>query len=155
MIRNIGGLLMAVGVLVSLVAFTMDTTVYSSGTFIGGQMIGGGSSYNLGLLQQQMMVLHTGLASFIAGAFLFGSNQDSSSDAPRTSAEIEFEIEDERRRIRVGVIVLAIIGVLLLLLVLMMGRQNNADNNMSVENFEVGNLVVENDMYVIDMNDVR
>lgn len=70
--RTAGGLLMALGVLVVLFAFAMDTTVYSSGTLIGGTYVGGGSTHNLGLLQQQMMVLHTGLAGFLAGAFLTG-----------------------------------------------------------------------------------
>jgi hypothetical protein len=118
-IRHVGAVLMALGGLVTLFAFSMDTTVYSSGTFVGGELIGGGSSYNLGLLQQQMMILHTGLAGFVAGAFLFGSDASSTIELPRSSAEIEFEIEDERRRIRIGLILLGVVAAIFLVLFLL------------------------------------
>ena len=63
---------MMLGSLVVLFAFNMETTVYSSGTFVAGSYVGGGSTYNLGLLQQQMMIFQSGLAAFVAGSFFFG-----------------------------------------------------------------------------------
>jgi len=59
--RTWGGLLITIGLLMTLVAFSLDTSVSS---------FDGGAVNNLGLMQRQMMVLHTGLAAFIAGTVL-------------------------------------------------------------------------------------
>ena len=66
--RVIGIALMVVGIITSLIAFALKTTVTNIGTYVGDQLVGAGDTYNLGLLQQQTMVLHTGLAMFLAGA---------------------------------------------------------------------------------------
>lgn len=62
--RILGFVLMAVGAVMALIAFGMDTTVDS--TDAGGILPS--RTHNLGLLQTQMMVLQTGLAMLIAGA---------------------------------------------------------------------------------------
>ena len=54
--------------LVAAFAFQLDTTVYSNPTVIGGAIIGGGSTLNLGLLQKQMMIFQVGLVMVIIGA---------------------------------------------------------------------------------------
>ena len=111
--RQFGTALMFAGVLTVIAAFNAETTVSSSGSFIGGTFVGGSTTYNLGLLQHQMMLLHTGLASFVAGAFLFGAGgsvQPSSSEPPtghrstnRWADLQEDETEEERdERVRQG-----------------------------------------------------
>ena len=126
--RNVGVILMVLGALAALMAFNMETTVYSSGTYIGGEIVGGGSTHNLGLLQKQMMVLHTALAAFVAGAFLFGSAAHLAGDnivsRERTFRETDDErdvriakdAEDEEKRSRL--VVVAVFGVLFLLIAL-------------------------------------
>lgn len=61
--KSAGVILILVGFLMAFAAFNIDTSVSSFDS---------GSVNNLGLLQQQMMVLQTGLASFISGAVLYG-----------------------------------------------------------------------------------
>lgn len=125
--RNAGLLMMALGAMMALFAFATDTTVHSSGTFIGSELVGGGSSYNLGLLQKQMMILHTGLALFVAGSFLLSSKDREGRNYSRYTAsdgrsheqigeEIAQEIEEEQKRNRVGLILLGVAGALLVLL---------------------------------------
>lgn len=122
--RTVGALMMALAVMMTLFAFMTDTTVYSSGTLIGGVSVGGGSSHNLGLLQKQMMILHTGLAIFIAGTFLYGSEGDRRSNSAgytvrdersyeQIDSEIADEIEQEQRRNRIGLIMLGVAVALL------------------------------------------
>lgn len=82
--RHSGIALIVLGVLVVLWGFMMDTTVSSAGTYIGGELIGGGSTHNLGLMQMQMMILQTGLAMFLAGAFLYGSATRREGAEPRS-----------------------------------------------------------------------
>jgi hypothetical protein len=129
--RTLGGLLIPLGLLVILAAFNMDTTTYSSGTYIGGSYVGGGSTHNLGLLQKQMMVLHTGLAAFIAGAVLLGAGAVPSgvSDgrlatrraddlrAGETDEDYEDRIEGElkARRLAGFILIGAVLGIVLLM----------------------------------------
>jgi Ca2+/Na+ antiporter len=70
--KEAGGVLMLLGVVLALLAFFMDTTVTTFGSYVADSYVGGGSTYNLGLLQRQMMIFQGGLAAFVAGAFLFG-----------------------------------------------------------------------------------
>lgn len=70
--RNLSVALIVLGLMLLVWAFQIDTTVYSSGTYIGGEIVGGGSTYNLGLLQRQMMFFQTALAMVISGVVLFG-----------------------------------------------------------------------------------
>lgn len=117
--RNNGIALLLLGVVMILVAFTKETSVYNSPTFIGGEMIGGGSTHNLGLLQSQMMILHTGLAAFLAGVFLIASTPPVV--APVATREVA-ELTDEQREEhdahnrRVAKITMITIGVLLALI---------------------------------------
>lgn len=126
-----GGLLIGLGALLVLFAFDMDTTVFSAGTLIGGEYVGGGSSHNLGLLQQQMMALHTGLATFIAGAVLygFGATVEATQTAARTGSELspeEIEEDWEREERLAGVrrinIIMGIVTVGSLLVMLFLFR---------------------------------
>ena len=66
--RQAGILLMLAGAIGTFVAFLMPTTVetYSFSP------LGGSGVVNLGLLQNQMLVLHVGIGAFIAGAVLTG-----------------------------------------------------------------------------------
>jgi hypothetical protein len=57
----VGLLLMAVGALLALFGFNMDTRVSA---FVTGEVS------NLSLMQQQELVVHSGLAAFVAGAVL-------------------------------------------------------------------------------------
>ena len=95
---------MVIGVVMTVVAFGMDTTVTSTGTFIAGTFVGGGSTHNLGLLQQQMMVLQTGLAAFLAGAFLFGiapAAPQTNAPPPRRWDDVRDDETEEERDERV------------------------------------------------------
>jgi hypothetical protein len=66
-----------VGLLMAFGAFNMDTSVSS---------FDGGSVNNLGLLQQQMMLLQTGLASFIAGCVLYAGATIADGSAPHSTS---------------------------------------------------------------------
>ena len=57
---TVGGILLVLAFAAGFYALRMETTVDSS-------PYGGGGTYNLGLLQQQMIALHIGLALGIAG----------------------------------------------------------------------------------------
>ncbi len=67
--KQFGALLMLVGAIAACAAFFMRTTVdtYSTNPLIGDHII------NIGLLQDQMMVLHVGIGAFISGAVLAGA----------------------------------------------------------------------------------
>ena len=65
-----GWILLVVGLLCTAASFLMPTAVDSSS---GISMFGG--TLNLGLLQNQMMVLHVGLTGFLAGAVLMGAGE--------------------------------------------------------------------------------
>lgn len=113
--QTIGGILTALGVIAVLIDFLKDTSVTTTGTYIGGQLIGGGSVNNIGLLQQQMMLLQTGLAMFL-GSIVLLATAGYSGSAPGheqadptpllqqttsgtvTSAERQHWIEDDRER---------------------------------------------------------
>lgn len=58
-----GGLLWAVGAFLVLSAFLYDATVTSYGDATG--------TYNLGKLQHQMMLMQSGIAMTLIGAFLY------------------------------------------------------------------------------------
>lgn len=67
-----GWLLLFIGCGLAYLAFNIDTTVptepvVSPGGYDSPNKIGGDSVHNLGLLQQQMMWLHVGLALVLAG----------------------------------------------------------------------------------------
>jgi hypothetical protein len=149
--KSAGTLLMSIGVVVALFAFMMDTTVSSSGTFIAGSYIGGSSTYNLGLLQQQMMVFQSGLAAFVAGAFLYGSaargahySESPSPGIPASSGwrrvredETEEEREERLTRVRRTHIAIACVlaAVILALIVLASWSTTSSDtpNYMNVD----------------------
>lgn len=158
--RESGKLLMILGAGLALFAFSMDTAVSSAGTFIAGQYVGGGETYNLGLLQQQMMVLHSGLAAFVAGAFLYGAvgpvEAGSENKAPLTKrwADIqENETQEERdkrvnRATRRDILILFGIAVTIIaiaLLVPYLDSQSEADGNNIVDMNSM-------DMNAMDMN---
>lgn len=83
--KTVGSLLILAGIVLVVFAFQMDTTVTSTGTYIAGSYVGGGSTYNLGLLQQQMMVFQAGLAAFIGGTVLYSvRGEESGKNADRT-----------------------------------------------------------------------
>lgn len=65
-----GCILLVVGLLCAAASFLMPTAVNSS---YGVSMFSG--TLNLGLLQNQMMVLHVGLTGFLAGAVLMGAGE--------------------------------------------------------------------------------
>ena len=68
--RVAGCILLVIGLLCAAASFLMPTAVNSSS---GISMFGG--TLNLGLLQNQMMVLHVGLTGFLAGAVLMGTGE--------------------------------------------------------------------------------
>ena len=144
--RNAGAILMAIGAAVALFAFTMDTTVYSSGTYIGGSYVGGGSTHNLGLMQKQMMVLHTGLAAFLAGTFLLGMATRVPRDipdenpSPMTDWDLE-ERQEVRRRALIVLAVVALIAVALIAITALAGQSAEDANAMGVENAAAGKLL--------------
>lgn len=109
---------MLLGVALALFGFAMDTSVHSIGTYVAGSFVGGGDTYNLGLLQRQMMVFQTGLALFVAGAVFYArveepaNSQSATAKAewvePESIEEREERAERDRKR---AVITLALIGV--------------------------------------------
>ena len=114
--KSAGVVLIVIGMLMAFGAFNMDTSVSS---------FDGGSVNNLGLLQQQMMVLQTGLASFIAGAVLYGcasiaSPSQSLAPSPVARANETDDAREERlegvRKLNriIGLVVLAIFALLML-----------------------------------------
>ena len=68
--RVVGFILLVVGALVALFSFSMETTVHSEASYVAGQFVSGGDTYNLGLLQRQLMVFQLGIGMLIAGAAL-------------------------------------------------------------------------------------
>lgn len=68
--RIAGWILLVIGLLCAAASFLMPTAVDSSS---GVSMFSG--TLNLGLLQNQMMVLHVGLTGFLAGAVLIGAGK--------------------------------------------------------------------------------
>lgn len=68
--RVAGCILLIIGLLCVAASFLMPTAVDNSS---GVSMFGG--TLNLGLLQNQMMVLHVGLTGFLAGAVLIGAGE--------------------------------------------------------------------------------
>jgi hypothetical protein len=83
--RAFGSMLIAVGLLMAFAAFSMHTSVYGFG----------GEVNNLGLLQQQMMVLQTGLAGFISGSVLVAGSPAVPSSAPSAVAGSAVRRDDE------------------------------------------------------------
>ena len=105
-----------VGLLMAFGAFNMDTSVSS---------FDGNSVNNLGLLQRQMMVLQTGLASFIAGSVLFGAAAitiPSQAVSAPTGVRVNESEEDREERLSgvrrlnriIGGVVLAIFALLMI-----------------------------------------
>jgi hypothetical protein len=114
--KSAGVVLIVIGMLMAFGAFNMDTSVSS---------FDGNSVNNLGLLQQQMMVLQTGLASFIAGAVLYGcgaiaSPSQSLAVSPVVRANETDEAREERlqgvRKLNriMGVVVLVVFVLLMI-----------------------------------------
>lgn len=90
-----GCILLVIGLLCAAASFLMPTAVDSSS---GVSMFSG--TLNLGLLQNQMMVLHVGLTGFLAGAILMGTGEiaerferwtgrEPVADAPPPAAPVE------------------------------------------------------------------
>jgi hypothetical protein len=66
--RGLGWTLIALGLVLALWSFALTTTVHTDATYLAGLGYQDAKdTYNLGLLQQQMMVLHSGIGLFIAG----------------------------------------------------------------------------------------
>jgi hypothetical protein len=65
--RPIGLSLIVTGLAFTLFAFNFETQVTTEAGLIGGSLVAGGTSYNVGLMQQQLMLLQSGLATFLAG----------------------------------------------------------------------------------------
>ena len=115
---------MLLGAGLALFGFAMDTSVHSVGTYIG-SYIGGGDTYNLGLLQRQMMVFQAGLALFVAGA-IFGSGERATNPATTAPEQEEPETDEERdarealdrRRLLITFAVLGAAAIAALLLLL-------------------------------------
>ena len=147
--KQAGSLLMLAGIVTALFAFMMDTTVSSSGTLIAGSYIGGGSSYNLGLLQQQMMIFQGGLAAFLAGAFLYGAAERGASSErlpngispQRRWTDVREDETEEERDDRVGrvrrreLITLGaiVIGLLMLAVVLSWSASSPSSGGTNVD----------------------
>ena len=170
--KEAGIILMLTGVAAALFAFAMDATVTSTGTYIAGTYLGGGSTYNLGLLQKQMMIFQGGLAVFLAGAVLFsGAARGSVADAQPRSGEIppqqghgvnlrETETEEQRdervaRDRRADKIALAIVGIGVVILVLVIWLSSpsstpssalNLDENLTTTDMNAVAETVTNDM---------
>lgn len=118
--RGWGTALIVVGVLMTIIAFSMDTSVSS---------FDGSSVNNIGLLQKQMMVFQAGLATFIVGAMLFvGSTirQGGSDEVLATTrGSHSHETDEEREQRLAGVremhrtIGLGLLGLLALIVVVM------------------------------------
>jgi hypothetical protein len=159
---------MIIGVLAALFAFTTDTTVTSTGTFIGGSYVGGGSTYNLGLLQFQMMVLHTGLAGFVAGAVLYGTGELADANAEsrptplrwtdiqpdETEEERDERVERIRRRGRITLIgAAAFIAALIAFALWLANSDSTPSPTMNIdENLTTADMNVDENLTTSDMN---
>lgn len=91
--KTAGFCLLVVGVVAALVSFFLPTTVESYSTY----SIGGGGTLNLGLLQNQMMVLQVGLAGFIGGAVLMGCGEI----AERLGTSLRFDAAESAQPVEV------------------------------------------------------
>lgn len=124
-----GTLLLGLGVLLVIVAFTSDTTVYS-----GSILSVSDRTHNLGLLQRQMMILHTGLASFIAGAILFGcasvgTGQDSLhaemiSISPEANDAQAADLAEENRKADSLTMIITGIGIFVAIVVVLVSEMS-------------------------------
>ena len=66
--RGIGWALIVLGLALALWSFAVTTTVHTDPTYLAGLGYQDAKdTYNLGLLQQQIMMLHSGIALFVAG----------------------------------------------------------------------------------------
>jgi len=123
--RSFGMLLIVCGILLVLVAYGMNTSVSS---------FGAGEVNNLGLLQQQMMVLQTGLAMFVAGSVLLAGGAIHESNVAHVSrlngAPTAMEgVEDREERLAgvrrlnriIGFSLLGALGVLIVVIVIASG----------------------------------
>jgi hypothetical protein len=84
--KTVGYFLFVGGAIMAAIAFFLPTALDSSSN---ASMIGG--TLNLGLLQDQMMILHVGLAAFLGGAVLIGSGEI----ANRLEATFDEDDEDD------------------------------------------------------------
>lgn len=120
--RSFGVLCIVCGILLVLIAFGMNTSVSSYGV---------GEVNNLGLLQQQMMVLQTGPGGFVAGSVLFaGAAIHDSHRLPRpdsasvsTITESDEDREERLAGVRrlnrvIGLTLLAAIALLVLVVII-------------------------------------
>ncbi len=142
--RTFGFALILLGIFIALFSYGMDTSVSSAGTYIGGQFVGGGDTYNLGLLQAQMMMFETGVALFLAGSFFAASGERNGRAEPRAAAPIvamqeETAQEREDRMRRTKVVGFGLLGFLLLLMAISylggdpLSAPDNTGNTMNVE----------------------
>lgn len=64
------GILTTIGLITIIVSFFLDTTVSNSGSMFNNS----GGTYNIGLMQRQMMVLYVGIVLTFIGLILFAVN---------------------------------------------------------------------------------
>jgi hypothetical protein len=84
--KTVGYLLFIGGALMATTAFFLPTAVDSSSGISAS-----GGTLNLGLLQNQMMILHVGLAAFLGGSVLIGC----AAVAERVEAAFDNDDEDD------------------------------------------------------------
>ena len=137
--RTAGGVRGVIGALISFVAFLLKTSVASYG----------GDVNNLGLLQQQMMVLHVGLSVAIVGAILFAAGaivealhppptEHRAQDAPASSSTPTVpagsyqeltpeEIEQNKNAATIGYIIIGALIVVFLVAMLAMSSNLSSE----------------------------
>jgi hypothetical protein len=148
--KTVGSLLIIVGIAAVWFAFVMDTTVSSPGTYIAESYVGGGSTYNLGLLQQQMMVFQSGLASFIAGAVLFGAGSlEEASDSRKLKGDLPGAREWTERDKLVHRIILGAGVVFVIVVVALIAMQKPSSSGTSMN---VAENLTTNDMNATEEN---
>lgn len=100
-------------------------------------MVGGGSTHNLGLMQNQMMILHTGLALFLAGSFIVASAAPAA-EVTKVVRELTDEEQEERedQAKRAGIITMVVIAAMIIGLfsVILSGSQSGEDSSNLADN---------------------
>ena len=156
--KTVGYCLFICGAICAVVSFFLPTTVESYSTY----SIAGGGTLNLGLLQDQMMVLHVGLTGFLGGAVLIGcgevaerlstlsGNSETATDAaPATTPNEALEATTIDGSIADGIAIKVVFGLILLVLFVLLfiylaNRPTTVDGGASV-NSVTANLDAEAD----------
>lgn len=148
--KTAGFCLLIVGAMAALVSFFLPTTVESYSTY----SIGGGGTLNLGLLQNQMMVLHVGLAGFIGGAVLYGCGEvaqrlgtaDQVALQAAEPAEVQAPPEPLDGSIADGIAIKIIFGfIVAVLMVLLFIYLSNRPQTITVGSTNVNELIANTD----------